>query len=56
MGGTLIKTLANDNFEQGEHTILWDAVGQSGEKVSTGLYFCKMISKEQTSYIKMIVR
>jgi len=56
MSGTLIKTLANDNFEQGEHTILWDAVGRSGAKVSTGVYFCKMISEKQTSSIKLIVR
>jgi hypothetical protein len=42
--GRLVRTLANDRFAQGEHTVLWNGVDQNGRSVSSGTYYCRLQS------------
>ena len=52
MNGRLVKTLADKNFEAGEHKIEWNA----GATVSQGIYFLKMQSETFVETEKIIVR
>ena len=36
--GQKIKTLANNDFTKGNHSIIWDGVDDSGKPVSSGIY------------------
>lgn len=38
--GMVVKTLVDTKQSQGVYTTSWDATSNSGEKVSTGAYFC----------------
>ena len=40
--GKEIRTLVNDQKNTGEHTVRWNGVDNSGEKVSSGVYFINM--------------
>jgi len=42
MLGREVKTLADGVFEAGSHTVMWDATDQSGQSVSTGVYFYRL--------------
>jgi len=41
--GQKIKTLAENEFSQGSHSIIWNGDDNSGESVSSGLYLYKLI-------------
>ena len=40
--GQKIKTLANNEFNKGSYSIIWNGVDESGKPVSSGLYFYKL--------------
>ena len=40
--GQRIKTLAQNDFTKGSHTIVWNGKDESGESVSSGLYLYKL--------------
>lgn len=40
--GQKVKTLVNDELEQGHHKIVWDSKDNSGKSVSSGVYFYKL--------------
>ena len=42
MLGREVRTLADGLFEAGSHTVMWDATDQSGQSVSTGVYFYRL--------------
>lgn len=37
--GQLVKTLANTNFEKGQHYVKWDATNEYGSNIPSGVYF-----------------
>ncbi|MCB0856117.1 MAG: T9SS type A sorting domain-containing protein, partial [Bacteroidetes bacterium] len=41
--GQKVNTLENTVKTIGKHRITWDGTDQFGQKVSTGMYFCKLI-------------
>ncbi len=42
--GRLVKTLANGLFDAGLHETVWNGTGDAGQRVSSGMYFCRFES------------
>ena len=53
--GQLVKTLINSYLDSGKHQISWDGKNESGQSVSSGIYYCKLKSDKQESVRKMIL-
>jgi flagellar hook assembly protein FlgD len=53
--GQKVKTLANDRFGVGSHSIVWNGKDDSGKNVGSGIYFYNMKSGKYTSTRKMIL-
>lgn len=46
--GKVVRILTQAGVEAGTHSILWDALDDKGERVSTGLYFYKITAGSET--------
>ncbi|OQY30179.1 MAG: hypothetical protein B6244_01025 [Candidatus Cloacimonetes bacterium 4572_55] len=44
--GQLIKTLVSGEMEAGDHSVTWNGANDTGESVSSGLYFYRLQAKE----------
>ena len=55
INGRLISTLADDTFDTGYHSFVWNGLDQSGNKVSAGIYFYSLQTNEMTLTKKMIL-
>jgi hypothetical protein len=53
--GQLVKTLQDGRLEPNKYVAFWDGRNQTGERVSSGVYFCKMQTDEYTAVKKMAV-
>jgi hypothetical protein len=53
--GQLVRTLVDDFFTVGEHSVVWDGTDESGRNVSSGIYFYKMKTDNQLQTKKMIL-
>ena len=50
-----MKELINDHHNIGKYTVQWNAVDDSGQKISAGLYFYSISSEYLTETKKMIL-
>lgn len=50
--GQEIKSLANNDYSKGSHSIIWNGDDDSGSSVSSGIYFYKMIVNNKTEVVK----
>ncbi|NQV18558.1 MAG: T9SS type A sorting domain-containing protein [Armatimonadetes bacterium] len=50
--GQKIKTLANNQFTKGNHSIIWNGDGDSGESVCSGVYLYKLNVDGKTEAMK----
>ena len=55
INGQKIKSLLNDQIVAGEHSIVWTGVDFTGKKVSSGIYFYKLITPSATHTKKMLL-
>jgi hypothetical protein len=55
--GRLVRTLADRNFEAGNHTLVWDGSDNSGKQVSRGVYFTQLrfVNRNFTAAKKLTV-
>jgi M6 family metalloprotease-like protein len=53
--GQLVRTLANDIFELGEHFLTWNGQDEQNREVSSGLYFYRLQTSDITQTRKMIL-
>ena len=53
--GQLVKTLINEIKEVGEHTVTWYGVDQTGNSVSSGVYFYRMETNTVTEIRRMVL-
>jgi len=54
--GQRINTLVNRNMSEGDHSVSWDGVDDSGKKVSTGVYFLKLeINNQKRVFSKCVL-
>jgi len=40
--GRCVRTLVDGEVEPGRHAVVWDGLGDGGEEVGSGIYFCTM--------------
>jgi flagellar hook assembly protein FlgD len=50
-----VSTLADDNYDTGYHSFMWNGLDQYGNKASAGIYFYSLHTKEMTLTKKMIL-
>ena len=55
VSGQRIRTLVNEHKGAGFYTVHWNGQSQNGQKVSSGVYFCRMIAGEYTSVKKILL-
>ncbi len=55
INGRIISTLADDSYDAGYHSFIWNGLDQYGNKVSAGIYFYSLQTKEMTLTKKMIL-
>lgn len=53
--GQLVKTLVNGNISEGYHQVTWDATDNSGNKLSSGVYFYRITARTFTQINKMML-
>ncbi len=53
--GQEVKTLINSIRNAGRYSIKWDGTDNHGEKVSSGIYFCRLLSNKFVGIKKMIL-
>jgi hypothetical protein len=53
--GQKVRTLINQNVSKGVHHAIWNGLDQQNQLVSSGVYFCKLISNKKVSTIKMLL-
>ena len=47
--GQAIKTLVNQEVSAGYQTVIWDGTNDSGDEVSSGIYFCQIFTPNSTT-------
>jgi len=55
VSGRLVKTLYSGVLDQGKHKATWDGSNNAGHAVSSGVYFCKLITKDRVAETKMVI-
>jgi hypothetical protein len=55
VAGQLVRTLANEEFALGAHTKVWDGRNDSGQAVSSGVYFYKLVANNFSQTKKMVL-
>jgi len=53
--GELVKTLAEGNMSAGPHEVTWDATDNSGNGISSGIYYVRMTAGSYTQMKKIIL-
>jgi len=53
--GGLVRALVNGYCGPGVHSVVWDGVDNTGRKVSSGIYICKLRAGEFTQARKMML-
>lgn len=53
--GQMIKKVTDKIMNGGHHSIVWDGTNSNNQRVSSGIYFCRMKSKHFNQYKKMIL-
>ena len=53
--GSLVRTLIDSNQSAGEKVINWDGLNENGVRVSSGVYFCRLKTAEETASKKMVL-
>ena len=55
IAGQKIKTLINNEYNAGSHSVIWDGSNDNGDVVSSGVYFYKMNFNSKTETKKMVL-
>jgi hypothetical protein len=53
--GRAVATLVHRSLNAGDHAYLWDGKNTAGDAVDSGVYFCRLVSGNQTLTRKMVL-
>lgn len=53
VNGRQVRQLVEKHQSAGRYSVVWNGTGQSGEKLSSGIYFLHLIAGKEQSQIKM---
>lgn len=53
--GQKVKTLVNSNLDDGNHSVIWNGIDESGKSVSSGIYFYKLSVDGKSKSIKKCI-
>lgn len=53
--GQLVKSVVNGKHEAGNHKVIWNGTNSNEQRVASGIYFCRMETKNKTVIKKMIL-
>ncbi len=53
--GRKVRTLTNDNFTAGRHSVVWNGIDDNDQSVASGVYFYKLTSGDFQATNKMIM-
>ncbi|NCA77420.1 MAG: hypothetical protein EOM90_13895 [Alphaproteobacteria bacterium] len=53
--GCLVRTLEDEHFNKGCHSVIWDGKNNKGTKVDSGTYLCAMKTNDFRNTIKLII-
>jgi len=52
--GQLIRTLHSGLIAAGEHRVIWNGMDSNGDRVSSGVYLCRLITKDFVTTRKLV--
>jgi len=55
INGQLVRSLVSGMYGVGVHRVVWNGHDDSGRKVSSGIYFCRMVAGEYVGVRKMLL-
>ena len=55
VAGKRVTTLVDDTLDPGWHDVVWDGRDDAHHRVSSGVYFCRLISQGSTSVKKVVL-
>jgi len=55
LAGQKIATLANDTYNAGEHSVIWNSTSDNGQVVSSGVYFYRLQVNDRSETRKMVL-
>ena len=53
--GQMIRVLADRIYSPGSYSLIWDAKDDQGNVLSSGIYYCEMVSKDFKKGIKLLL-
>jgi flagellar hook assembly protein FlgD len=53
--GQKVKQLVSDQLSTGQHSVVWNGKDNSGKSVSSGIYFYKLKTNEDSNIRKMVL-
>jgi len=56
INGRMVKKFEDSYYSSGTSAVVWNRDDNSGNKVSPGIYICRLISGKESGYIRMIVK
>jgi len=55
ISGQLVKTLVNENKQQGYYNVRWDGKDESGQQAAAGVYFYRIQANEYNNTKKLVI-
>ena len=53
--GRLVRTLAKQQLDTGPHSVIWNGLDNQGRRVSSGIYFYRLVTTDAIETRKMVV-
>ncbi|MBD3179316.1 MAG: T9SS type A sorting domain-containing protein [Candidatus Latescibacteria bacterium] len=55
VSGRAVRTLKEGTMDVGRHELTWNGINTAGGNVSSGVYFCRMVTEGTSQTIKMVL-
>ncbi|MBD3179315.1 MAG: T9SS type A sorting domain-containing protein [Candidatus Latescibacteria bacterium] len=55
VSGRAVRTLKDGLMDAGSHELIWNGINNTGSNVSSGIYFCRMLTNGTNQTLKMVL-